>query len=396
MHHWFLFATNPLHDAYYYYYYYSGMSGDDWEDRLHSIRGNKSVYINPYSTVILLLSLAALILIQPGTGQYFEPSAIYERLADESVSSEDMVSFLESPLTLPSSSTMVSPIPVFPMSGSCSAGTRYNISSMTDLYAQTDNLDCLFDAALDVGKVPLGAHYGRVLAVANSAFWNPIIDIFYQGDHVVQTKCNGETYYLNILKFAGLPFSSGLFYLGNLGLTVNQNEGYAERRGLIMDFSVDLNRLCPTRDDMSLSDMQFFRPFWSDVNSNMYPTAMFQDVARAVGRDTDECLLLLGRTFLRDPIQLDAPTVTSWYFVLKNCDPTVMPNFTRGTFLTLERSFEYYHRGGLELLRRLNPFSVLASVVLRHYSDALGANDLSGRLAFPWKNQNPPTGGGMS
>eukprot|EP00921_Rhytidocystis_pertsovi_P016319 GHVQ01025793.1.p1 GENE.GHVQ01025793.1~~GHVQ01025793.1.p1 ORF type:complete len:444 (+),score=48.27 GHVQ01025793.1:462-1793(+) len=268
----------------------------------------------------------------------------------------------------------LAPVPVLPVKGECIEGAQYHIQSVDEI--KIDQLECLFAVALPVDKVPLGALYGNILAFANTAFYSPLINLIYQGDYVVETKCrSGKTYYLNVLKFGGISSTTGLFYLGKIKRQIAANEHYEDMESLVMDFSVSIPEICPVEGLEGVAGL-FFRPFWSDVNSNIYPVKLFQDHVRLVGRNKDGCLILLGRTFMTDPLNPEGTVVTSWYFTLTSCDRTVNASFT-GTLPPLNKSFTYERSSGLELLKRANPL----------VSAWVGLTELFGDRSYPWHNQ---------
>eukprot|EP00922_Rhytidocystis_sp_ex-Travisia-forbesii_P003986 GHVS01005777.1.p1 GENE.GHVS01005777.1~~GHVS01005777.1.p1 ORF type:complete len:345 (-),score=3.90 GHVS01005777.1:202-1236(-) len=310
---------------------------------------------------------------------------VYSLVAAASNKVGNKLQDLKAPLSVPPEKAAKLPVPILPISGACPSNSSYVISSTEQLLNSVSELECIYAVALPVDRVPLGNLYGRIIAFANSAFWNPVIELFYQGDHVVQTKCDNKTIHLNVLKFAGLPLATGLFYLGRMRHSVDPAEGFVDSEGLVMDFSVDIAKLCP--GIRSPKQMKLFRPFLSDINANIYPVTFFQDHARAVGRDSDGCLILLGRTFLRDPLNLERSLVTAWYFTLKSCDPTVNQSLKRFDPLpTLATGFSYSRTGALEVLRRVNPFSAMLAEFMRKSLAGENDSEIGKALASPWNN----------
>eukprot|EP00920_Eleutheroschizon_duboscqi_P025512 GHVT01062748.1.p1 GENE.GHVT01062748.1~~GHVT01062748.1.p1 ORF type:complete len:377 (+),score=82.35 GHVT01062748.1:586-1716(+) len=277
------------------------------------------------------------------------------------------------------------PLPL-PTYGECAAGAEYVITSTAQLLdgAIIAHLPCIFSVAEPPTRVPLGFLYGNLLSIANSGFYSPLVAQFYQGDFVVETKCSsGKTYYLNVLKVRGLPVATGIFYLGPLPARVSASEFCPEGPGLVMDFAVDLRALCPVEDAgqgaSPFADF-LFRPFLADLNSHVFPVNLFIDQARVVGRDEDGCILMLGRTFMRNPKAPEEPAVTAWFFSLKSCDPELNPNLLRGKPLRKIPTTQKFLHSGLEtIIARGNLVNWLTAA-------AAGNEPITNSSATPWNN----------
>lgn len=248
------------------------------------------------------------------------------------------------------------PLPL-PVEGKCVAGSRWTINNVFDLYHLIDQLECMWTASVVPQRVPLGQNYGRLLAFTNTAALDLFTDFLpprpYQGDYTFLTQCKGQLYIIGELNFGGLGVSWGVWTINSFPRPLVEGEFYDGREGVLMDFSVDMDRICPIEGHESLLEKNYrFRPF----KTGRYPMRLFIDLLRVVGCDSDGGKLLLGRTFMLDPDESNhTPAFTVLFFVLKSLDPGVAPNFKCGTEIQLTEGYEYSRHGALEFLERQRP-----------------------------------------
>lgn len=251
-------------------------------------------------------------------------------------------------------SQSIAPLPTH---GSCESGKRYVINSYEDLVDRVDELPCIWSVGLAPQAVPLGAVPGQLLALLNTARYNPIANSVYQGDFVVETLCNGKTFYMGFLQAGGRTVSTGKWYIGRLPVDVVPTEYSDDKDGLILDFSSDIRRECGPEDVSKYPLALTMLPRKAPWNSNIWPIRTFVDQVRIVGRQKNGELLMLGRTFQTDESRPNEPAVTAWYFLLRTTDPSVLPQFAAGTPIGPTEEFEFYHTGVAELAHRLIPKS---------------------------------------
>lgn len=292
----------------------------------------------------------------------------------------------------PSMSSSMAPLP-FPINGTCHAGTEYIVQSIDDLYTLIPDIECVWNQALVPNKVPMGANYGRLLAFSNSAFLDYCIEFIYQGDWLMQTRCGPNYYNIGVLYFGGFHVSTGIWTISPLPshFILPPGEHYDGRPGILMDFTVDVEHYCPMEGTLpTWKGPTLFSGGLSPFSTGTWPYRLFIDMLRAVGRDTDECLLLLGRTWMVDPMSPTKSVYTVLYFTLKTCDPEVLPDFKRSQPLDpLMETFSYDRQGVLEFFRRLNPVSFLMGDLLQ-----TNPNGVYNYSHYGNTNTQPAAGGG--
>lgn len=128
------------------------------------------------------------------------------------------------------------------LSGNCTKGSTWTITSTNKLFEIIGDLECLWAASLTPAGVPTGYQYGKLLAFTNTAgifrmqlpIWFFIDSLFpsswllhsfglpgevsrhtsiyrtsLQGDFTFKTQCNGVYHIVGHLKFGGLSPSYG-------------------------------------------------------------------------------------------------------------------------------------------------------------------------------------------
>eukprot|EP00922_Rhytidocystis_sp_ex-Travisia-forbesii_P019579 GHVS01028956.1.p1 GENE.GHVS01028956.1~~GHVS01028956.1.p1 ORF type:complete len:379 (+),score=70.07 GHVS01028956.1:120-1256(+) len=310
--------------------------------------------------------------------------------------------FLSS-LTPHISSTAASLLPV-PLSGSgnCTAGAVYSVASYKQVYSLLPQLECVFASAVAIPRVPVGAMYGRMLLIGNTAFWDAPMEKVFQGDWVVQTRChsNDPVYnsdgkrefatntdttelrsadnpsgtadlggsfdlFLNVLKLAGIGVRSGVWYVPPTFPYPRVTSGeYLNviTPTLVNELGFDISANCPP-----------YVPKQFTPSNNQLPVRLFVDQLRAIGTDEEDgCLLMLGRTFLKNSDQHVSPQFvthntpavapaisvvlsTFMYWLLKTCDPTVLPSSLglTSSLPPLKESFNYTRPGLTQLLSQM-------------------------------------------
>eukprot|EP00920_Eleutheroschizon_duboscqi_P004416 GHVT01010176.1.p1 GENE.GHVT01010176.1~~GHVT01010176.1.p1 ORF type:complete len:366 (+),score=9.22 GHVT01010176.1:555-1652(+) len=243
----------------------------------------------------------------------------------------DAVVANEIPFSVSTGDALYAPLPL-PVDGTCAAGKVYTITKLSHIYDHLPEIECLWTQGMVPNKVPLGACLGKCLAFTNTAFLDYFTEFVYQGDYVVQTQCNGNYYNVGILNFAGIDTSTGIWTVSPLPSHFEFVEGeqYDGRAGVLMDFTVDVDHYCPAEGNERVTApfLKHMRPF----NTGRWPVRLFIDMLRAVGRDdADGCLLMVGRTWLLDPFPESKKLATVLYFMLKSCDPAIMPDYKIGT-----------------------------------------------------------------
>eukprot|EP00923_Selenidium_pygospionis_P009027 GHVN01015446.1.p1 GENE.GHVN01015446.1~~GHVN01015446.1.p1 ORF type:complete len:262 (+),score=10.94 GHVN01015446.1:43-828(+) len=238
---------------------------------------------------------------------------------------------------------------------------------MTDenqLYHLIPEVECMHTASIIPDAVPLGQNYGRLLAFTNTAALDIFTDFMppglYEGDFTYMISCNGRQHVVGELNFGGLGVSWGIWTINPFPRRVAEGEYYDGRAGVLMDFSVDINRVCPL-EGLEAEDHAKYKHF-APYQSGRWPFRLFIDLLRVVGCDTDGGKLLLGRTWMLDPDESEnTPGFTVLFFVLKSHDPAVAPGFECGTEIVLNQSYTYSRAGALEFLDRQRPVLWLES-----------------------------------
>lgn len=262
------------------------------------------------------------------------------------------------------------PVPL-PATGSCTAHTKYKITSVKDLYADAGDLECIFAAGKAPVKEPLGYSYGYLLAAANTAFYDLFAEIFYQGDFTVRTQCQSEYLTIGWLSIGGVKPGTALWSVGNrkeaLGVDVAPGEyPLSSENAIIMDFTKNFKDLCHPQGNESPLGLIGFSPFMNSV----WPLNQFIDLAVIVGKDSDGGLISLNKAYIipKDP---EDGAATILFYATKSFDDEVLPSFNYGDEIEVplsasgEEVVEYY-RGSVEaLLKRLNPARIVGD-----YSEA--------------------------
>lgn len=249
--------------------------------------------------------------------------------------------------------------------GRCTAGHVYRITSYADVLQQTSDLECIFASAYVPDRVPVGLLYGNMVLFGNTQLFNPFINNHYQGDFVYETRCQGEQLYLGTVQFDGITVGVGQMKLAPYkdAAEIAPFEFFDRRNGsadgLIYEFDEDLYRRCHITPPWpsSLRD---------DLLMDTYPTRVFTDILRAVGRAPDGALILLGRTFLRDPAHPTARRHTVYYFILRTYDPEVLSNLSPGFALpplAQASSFAYRRVGYFQTLLAANPLAYFMGII---------------------------------
>eukprot|EP00921_Rhytidocystis_pertsovi_P002615 GHVQ01004512.1.p1 GENE.GHVQ01004512.1~~GHVQ01004512.1.p1 ORF type:complete len:423 (+),score=37.27 GHVQ01004512.1:197-1465(+) len=284
------------------------------------------------------------------------------------------------------------PLPL-PVSGTCHAGTQYVVNSVADLYGLIPEIECVWTQGIVPNKVPMGAAYGRLLAFANTAFYDYFVEFIYQGDYLLQTQCNGNYYNIGILNFGGFDLSTGVWTISPLPdhYVIMDGEHYDGRAGVLMDFTIKVETYCPKEGNESGWKAPLLEGF-SPFRSGGWPVRLFIDMLRAVGRDADECIIMLGRTWMLNPTPGDNTLYTSLYFTLRTCDSGVLPALVRGTKLDpIPETYTYNRAGLFEVLNRLNPISYALGEIAGTYPDGMYDYKTYGNT-----NDQPPATGGPS
>eukprot|EP00922_Rhytidocystis_sp_ex-Travisia-forbesii_P046856 GHVS01069841.1.p1 GENE.GHVS01069841.1~~GHVS01069841.1.p1 ORF type:complete len:420 (+),score=86.00 GHVS01069841.1:204-1463(+) len=284
------------------------------------------------------------------------------------------------------------PLPL-PVKGRCEQGRQYLVQSTEDLYSLVPEIECLWTQAIVPNKVPMGASYGRLITFANTAFIDYFIEFIYQGDFLVQTRCNDNYYNIGILNFGGKDLSTGIWSISPIPshYTFLPGEHYDGRAGVLMDFTVNVEHYCPYEGNEKgwrAPLLSGFRPF----TTGTWPYRLFIDMLRAVGRDSDGCIILLGRTWMLDPLPADNGLYTVLFFTLKTCDPEVLPDFKRGEPLDpIPESYTYDRQGVFEFLQRLDPLSFFVGDLLKTNPNGIYDYTQHGN-----SDNQPAAGGGSS
>eukprot|EP00922_Rhytidocystis_sp_ex-Travisia-forbesii_P046857 GHVS01069842.1.p1 GENE.GHVS01069842.1~~GHVS01069842.1.p1 ORF type:complete len:424 (+),score=44.76 GHVS01069842.1:194-1465(+) len=284
------------------------------------------------------------------------------------------------------------PLPL-PVKGRCEEGRQYLVESIQDLYELVPEIECLWTQAIVPNKVPMGASYGRLITFANTAFIDYFMEFIYQGDFLLQTRCNDNYYNIGVLNFGGMDLSTGIWSISPIPSHFNflPGEHYDGRAGVLMDFTVNVEHYCPYEGNEKTWRaplLNGFRPFATGT----WPYRLFIDMLRAVGRDSDGCVILLGRTWMLDPLPADSGLYTVLFFTLKTCDPEVLPNFKRGVPLDpTPEAFTYDRQGVFEFLQRLDPISFLVGDLLK-----TNPNGVYDYKHYANTDNQPTAGGGKS
>lgn len=260
-----------------------------------------------------------------------------------------------------------SPLPL-PASGSCTKGTSYTINSVIDLYSRLDELECIFSAGVSPDDVPLGFSYGYLLSAANSAALDILAEAVYQGDYVVKTQCGGKFLNIGWMSIAGVKPGTAVWSIGDAeaalktGLAPGEYPLPSNRPAIIMDFTVDLNKLCAAQGNESPLGLIGFSPF---ANS-LWPIKQFVDIAVIVGRDAnDGGLITLNKAYITNA-QLGAQTAL--IYATKNFDPAVKPGFASGTPIVVpagpnnENVITFNRLGLSSLIERLNWLAIIENI----------------------------------
>eukprot|EP00915_Cephaloidophora_sp_WS-2016_P009327 GHVH01013306.1.p1 GENE.GHVH01013306.1~~GHVH01013306.1.p1 ORF type:complete len:327 (-),score=21.73 GHVH01013306.1:673-1653(-) len=282
------------------------------------------------------------------------------------------------------------PLPL-PFEGSCTAGTKWTINSLEQLY-NTDEHDCIWAAGITPGGVPLGRNYGSLLSFADSTLLTLLTPFLYQGDYTYQTRCGDSYQYIGVLYFGGVPANTGFWSINEFPWPFPSSqqggEYYDGKAGILMDFSTDTSARCGA-DEPIFPQGGFGQPFFT----GSWPMRQFIDLLQWVGCDeADGGHLLLGRTWMLDATKsLDEvdEVYTVLYFVLKTFDDNVLPaGATCGMEIELDTSFTFSRGGLAPFLKRLNPLNWIEGQMTGTLTD--GIIDYPDALAdqiLPWFQQ---------
>lgn len=226
--------------------------------------------------------------------------------------------------------------------GSCKGGTQYLITDTDTLHRLKDEIECVFWSGITPNKIALGLFYGNVIEVLNSNLFDPLTRIMWGGKFGVMSKCrNRPDIHMSFNFVAKHLLIPAALSIGRCTLNLGPGEYTDNSKHFMIDYSTNFAELCPY-------DTNFLYQLDMGVVNNYYPFNQVVDVVRAVGRTDDGGVILLGKTYLKDPWREDneAVTVAFWYVV--NYDDELLPNFKRGSPLPpLKESFDYFFPGAV-------------------------------------------------
>eukprot|EP00915_Cephaloidophora_sp_WS-2016_P001129 GHVH01001552.1.p1 GENE.GHVH01001552.1~~GHVH01001552.1.p1 ORF type:complete len:241 (+),score=25.55 GHVH01001552.1:229-951(+) len=230
----------------------------------------------------------------------------------------------------------------------------------------SSNYDCIHYAGLTPTVIPLGFVSGRFLGMAGTldddsllekitAPAYDVINLMYDGDTVVEI---GDGNFGSV-EFLGRPLSCGEWFIGDLPLEIDPNDG-SKKDGIVMNFSFadsmqDKLQCYPFLPN----DIAKLFPIWS--TGNRYPVTQFTDLLRLVGVDEETGEpILLGRTFVNGPV---GDATTGWWFVLQPSDKSMLtPSIIADlATITVDEEVNYSRTPLLSILVNANPLSGLVS-----------------------------------
>jgi len=235
------------------------------------------------------------------------------------------------------------------ISGQCTKGKVYTVKTVTDLFAASAELQCMYTAAITPTSIPLGIYYGDVLLVVNTDLLDPLVRQLWKGKIATKTKCRDLDRYIS-WNFVSQKLSfPAVLSLGTVQVPLAAGEYEDGRKSLIIDYTPDFASLCPpdpsynTYIDMSILD-------------DPYPINQVIDEVRIVGRSPDGGTIMLGKTYMIDRYnpKHSATTIAFWYVL--NYDKSLTPAFSLGQSLPpLANGYSYTLPGVVDFAARTLP-----------------------------------------
>lgn len=196
------------------------------------------------------------------------------------------------------------------VSGNCSTGVDYGVTSVQDMMDRIGELECMFQAGCGfLGEaVPTGYQYGELIQALGYGEVTPFANPAYYGDFGFEMNCfdsDAESWVqknFGNLVVAGknvaisqwetetpLELFGDDYVLGDGEAALNDDSTYLY---LTMDFSVDLGATCQQRpplynifDDVAAS--YYYKPRFMPFNSSPAPIAGYKDLCNFQGIDTE-------------------------------------------------------------------------------------------------------------
>merc|ERR1711972_94581 len=244
-----------------------------------------------------------------------------------------------------------------PNSGTCVAGTTYQITGYDDLIANIDNLECIFHAGYGLIQPPVGAMYGQLLLAANSEIPRIFANPFYQGDYGYLTACYDENdiwtehhisqlrispgVKLGVSKNTVSPFPTSLSP-GEMVYTVDASRGTVAEP-LVMDFTVNTETLCPLNHNGSGKSVDIKNKTMDPFGASLIPVNGYVDFGVIVGQYRNENgrnrTVLLNKAMAYDDTNDEFSTIL--YYTVEIEDPTVIPIDINLDTITVPYNFEY-------------------------------------------------------
>jgi len=217
------------------------------------------------------------------------------------------------------------------------AGKIYNVTSVEYLKDNYEDLQCMFWAAEEPTKVPVGPLYGDILTVGNQRFLNFVVRTFWSGKFIEKVKCQGSERFLGWNRVIGQPQVPFDPYLGYSRNNSNIHPMYRDnKRSLMIDYRQEMAKICP--DFVQMTGRNFetvpVPPVRkSPVHLNFYPLNLFLDIVRLVGRQEDGGAILLGQLFLEDRFSSSKVAKPVSFFTVISYDPELNQEFVYGQTL---------------------------------------------------------------
>lgn len=164
------------------------------------------------------------------------------------------------------------------------------------------------------------------------------MSLIWRGNFAFKAECNAssnapaEVYIGFHNSFNSAAVLPTLLHIAPLTGNFAPEECEDGKASVIMDFTQDLNKLCPDYSDFVEKNKDWL-PTRVKSFANFYPNTQILDVFRLVGRQGDGGRIFLGKTYFKDVFRSDGQlaTIAFWYVV--NYDEGVNPEFAVGEAL---------------------------------------------------------------
>jgi hypothetical protein len=207
------------------------------------------------------------------------------------------------------------------------AGKVYTITKVQDLWDNHQDLYCIYYAAEEPFKVPVGPMLGDIFSIANSRLMNPMLRFLWKGKLVTKIECNGTAAYLGWNKMGPGPFAPSMVTVGRVQEKLPSIESmYLDNKtSILLDYTRDIAEACPDYELFMDKNPEVLQIKTSPFRKNFFPFDQVVDSMRPVGKQKDGGIIYLGIAFGRDPYRYDLRASPCAFFSVVNYDEEAVP-----------------------------------------------------------------------